>query len=218
MQHCVQVLNTGEGGQDVRPLVYLSGGETPKVLYEKLSAMKIDFDEIDWAMVDERWVAPTHPRSNQQFIEKCFSNAEGFHLRALKNGYSTPALGLPKAERCYQALSSRATLCVLGMGGDGHFASLFPHSDGLSAALALSNKKKLAVIEAISSAVTGAETARITLTLKTILNSQQVLLLLKGEKKYQCFKQAWQQDDTQKTPISALLNQQQTDVHVYWCP
>ena len=215
---CLESLTHEQQNSAKKPLVYLSGGSTPKPLYEAMAQSVLPFTDIDWAMVDERWVESTHARSNEAFLQQCFAGADGFKLVGMKNAALTPRAGLTETEAAYEQLPGKATLCVLGMGGDGHTASLFPNAQGLDEALTLKAPNKLAAITAIQSEVTGSEIERLTLTLKTILDSKRVLLLIQGEDKLKQYQAARKVGLSTDLPVSYVLNQSLTTVEVFWCP
>jgi 6-phosphogluconolactonase len=215
INYCAECLaNAGEN----KSTVYLSGGSTPVPLYKALSRLDIPFDEFDWGLVDERWVESSHPRSNYQAINQVFAEAEGFSLLPMKNQAQTPQQGLPKAEEAYQGLSNEVRLTILGMGDDGHTASFFPNAEGLAGALDLNVVNKVAAINAIPSAVTGSEIERVTLTLQHILSSEHILLLISGESKKTRYSEALAAGDFFSLPVAALLQQNQKDIDVFWCP
>ncbi|MCY4044033.1 MAG: 6-phosphogluconolactonase [Cellvibrionales bacterium] len=198
--------------------VYLSGGSTPLPLYQQLARHDLPFDAFDWALVDERWVEPDHPRSNFSAINAAFEKAAGFHLTPMKNSATTPAEGLQMLETAYNQLAERVGLTILGMGGDGHTASFFPNAEGLDDALDLGCAQKVAAIHAIPSDVTGLETDRATLTLNQILRSENIALLISGESKKEKFYEALETSALFSLPVSALLQQQAKTIDVFWYP
>jgi 6-phosphogluconolactonase len=71
---------------------------------------------------------------------------------------------------------------------------------------------------ATKSEVTGDNLERITLSLAGILQSRQLVLLITGAEKLDVYRQALKQTEVNKTPISAVLQQTDVPVHVYWAP
>ena len=212
--HCLSVLQE----QSDKPLVYLSGGTTPQPLYQQLAQSTLDFSRIDCLMVDERWVDYDQAGSNARFIDECFAANRGFLLQPMQypgEDFERAPIAL---EAKYSRYKSRANLCILGMGPDGHTASFFPHSKGLSEALAEHNSQRVCGITAIPSEVTGAHIQRLSLTLNTIANSRNIVLLLTGQEKWQVYQTAKNTTDWHSLPIAALLQRANVDLDVYWCP
>jgi 6-phosphogluconolactonase len=216
-QHCLKAISQSVDSTKAAT-VYLSGGSTPAPLYEILATSPLNFAAINWAMVDERWVDVDCEASNHRFIDGCFAGADGFKLMPMKNSAPTPTEGLAELEQQYSELSQQSALCILGMGGDGHTASFFPYAEGLAAALLPDNQHRVAAITAVESAVTGSFIERATLTLNSILASDNIILLITGEEKFNVLQRALLSTDVFATPVSAVLNQKQKDVHVYWSP
>ncbi len=198
----------------------VSGGSTPKPLYQQLSLAALDWQKVSVALVDERWVDAEHSGSNEAFIIQNLlqNNAATAKFVAMKTGEQTAASGESICEQRYQQLSRPFTLTLLGMGPDGHTASLFPEAQGLTAALDLEKHNLCAAITANASEVTGELTERMSLSLYGLLQSQQLHLLITGEQKLAVYRQALESKDVTLTPISALLQQTEVPVNVYWAP
>jgi 6-phosphogluconolactonase len=208
-------LNLQETG---RASIAVSGGSSPKPFYQALSQADLDWANVDVALVDERWLEPTHESSNAAFVAATLlqNKAAAANFIPMKNLASSPELGLPEAEQAYQALSLPFDVTILGMGPDGHTASLFPNSEGLE--VALSGDAHLASILATKSDVTGDNLQRMTLSLQGVCNSKKLILFITGEKKREVYQAAKNSSDVLGIPVSAVLNQNQVDVHVYWAP
>jgi len=202
----------------LRACIALSGGSSPKELYNSLSSLDLDWGSVDVALVDERWVGIEHAASNEAFIRNNLikNKASTANLVSMKTADHTAQLGLREVERRYEELTLPFDFTILGMGGDGHTASLFPAAKGLSEAL--SEDCLIAAIEAKKSTVTGANVERISLSLKGIFHSKKVVLLISGQEKLNVYQLAKTNTDETKMPVSAVLNQSKTDIHVYWAP
>ncbi|ARN75107.1 6-phosphogluconolactonase [Oceanicoccus sagamiensis] len=198
----------------------VSGGSTPQPLYQQLAKQQLDWQKIHIALVDERWVDCHHAGSNEAFIANNLmrDHAAAAQWIAMKTAEQTAALGLANCEQRYQELPRPFDLTVLGMGPDGHTASLFPGAQGLQQALDISHQQLCTAIEAKPSEVTGELTERISLSLFGLLQSKQLHLLITGEEKLAVYRQALANRDIGKTPVSAVLQQQTIPVKVYWAP
>ncbi len=203
-----------------RATLLVSGGSTPQPLYQQLSRADLDWSAIDIALVDERWVGADHSASNAAFIHKQLlqNKAANAHFTPMKTPANTATMGQVHCEQQYQQLSRPFDVTILGMGLDGHTASLFPHAQGLDKAMDTNSDQLCATINAEPSAVTGEFTERMSLTLAALLQSRQLHLLITGEEKLSVYRRALENPDSRLMPISALLQQQQTPVLVYWAP
>lgn len=201
-----------------RASLAVSGGNSPKPFYQMLSLAELDWGRVDVALVDERWVESNHPGSNTGMIAATLlqSNAAAARFVPIKNDASKPTAGLEQAEQQYRDLILPFDLVLLGMGPDGHTASLFPNSEGLKQAL--EGDALLAAITAQKTAVTGDHLERISLSVSGICRSKKIMLLIGGEEKLKVYQAAKEHADFFSTPIAAVLNQNQVDVHVYWAP
>src|SRR5690606_15862018 len=115
----------------------VSGGSTPEPLYRSLSEVDLDWSSVYVALVDERWVDFEHDKSNEAFTVRTLmqNKAAAANLIGMKNSAATAAEGLADCESVYQQLAQPFDMTILGMGSDGHTASLFPHAQGLTEAL-----------------------------------------------------------------------------------
>ena len=213
------VARLGEAlGQQGRATLLLSGGSTPAPLYRALSAEPLDWSGIDVALVDERWVETDDPASNERLLRETLlhDRAAAARFTGMKNNHPTPFTGEAECNQAYAALRTPFDLALLGMGPDGHTASLFPGAKGLEAAL--DRKLFCAAIRAIPSAVTGDHVERMTMTPWGLLQSRCLLLLITGEEKLQVYRKALQEGMNSLLPVGVLLDQLQAPVEVYWAP
>jgi len=112
----------------------VSGGSTPKGFFRKLSGKAIDWSKVTVTLADERWVPPGHADSNHRLVQENLlqGGAGSASFIPLVSEHAHPRAAV---DEITQALSRLGTLdvVILGMGGDGHFASLFPDSAALEA-------------------------------------------------------------------------------------
>jgi 6-phosphogluconolactonase len=121
--------------------IALSGGSTPKPLYEAIANQKLPWDKIHVFWGDERYVPPNHPDSNelmarQAWLDRVDIPAANIHATPTLEG--NPAVSAAKYEQHLQEFFHSAPtkfpsldVVLLGMGDDAHTASLFPHTDAL---------------------------------------------------------------------------------------
>lgn len=188
-----------------RASAMLSGGSSPKPIYEALANTPLAWNGVGISLVDERWVPSGATGSNADFIQDCFADtpAESAFFVPLYNDAKSPTAGLAAAEQALALIAQPFDLCVLGMGMDGHTASWFPNSGGLGAALDMENTDTLAAIDATGCEVAGEHTDRITLTLSAVAASRNIILLLPSAEKLSVFKAAAKKDIFE-APVKAL--------------
>lgn len=196
----------------------VSGGSSPRPLYERLSKVDLDWSNVTVSLVDERWVDPGQPGSNEDFIrENLIQNkAAAANFFGLKTQHSSVETGLSSAETRFKNIQRPFDVCVMGMGSDAHTASWFPNSQGLAEALALDNKNLLCAVDATGAPVAGDHPHRITLTLRAVLDSHIVVLFIPGDAKRTVFDAA-PTKPLLDTPVQALLHARQ-NLHVFASP
>lgn len=190
----------------------LSGGSTPGPLYEKLSETEFDWNKIWFAPTDERWVAPDHQDSNERLIRKSLikNKASGANFVGLKSPGDDPRAGMQHTEQKLLEMPMPFDVTLLGMGEDGHFASLFPNLADTQVAMDMNNKYLCYPVRR-----EGDEHDRMTITYRAILNSKMIILFFYGDNKLQVFKEA-SREVNNELPISHLLNQSEVPVTIFW--
>lgn len=198
--------------------ILLSGGSTPAPLYRQLSSTDLDWNRVHVALVDERWVEVDSTASNECLLNQnlLLDRAAAANFTGMKNDHPTPFEGEAECNARYAALPSPYTLCLLGMGPDGHTASLFPGAEGLDAAL--DSNRHCAGIHAVQSEVTGDNVERMTMTPWSILQSQRLILLITGDDKWAVYQQARTASASADQPISLFVHQESVPLEVYWAP
>lgn len=196
----------------------VSGGSSPKPLYAQLSQSDLDWSKVTVSLVDERWVDPGQAGSNEDFIrENLIQNkASAAQFFGLKTAHSSVEAGLTDAEARFAAVDQPFDVCVMGMGGDAHTASWFPNSKGLSNALSLENENILCGIDATGAPVAGDHPNRISLNLRSVLNSHLIVLFIPGEAKREVFESV-SSKSLFDAPVQALL-QAGEKLHVFASP
>ncbi|MGB0204379.1 MAG: 6-phosphogluconolactonase [Neptuniibacter sp.] len=191
--------------------IALSGGSTPVPMLQALSKKKLPWDKLTVALVDDRWVPPSHKDSNEALVTKYLldNNAK----KAEFIGFWKEGTDAFSAEtECNAKLTTRLPdmldCVVLGMGNDGHTASLFPEAPQLSHAL---NTKAACCLTTPMTAPHD----RMTMSATRLLSSKHRFLHLKGEDKLETLKSAISDTDITSMPIRLFLNHPLT---IFWSP
>ncbi len=202
------------GARGLASLV-VSGGRSPLRLFEILRTQPLDWQRVCIALADERWVAPEDAASNEHLVRSVLlkEQAAAARFHGLKNGAPTPDLGAVSAWETFARVPRPFDAVVLGMGDDGHTASLFPGSPNLPSAL---NPAAAAGCVGMWSPV--APQPRLSLNLTALLDSRRVVVLISGESKWKTFTAAGEAGPVEEMPIRAVLRQSRTPVDVMWSP
>jgi len=176
----------------------VSGGSTPVTLFRLLRRRALGGDHVTVLASDEREVPPDHPDRNEAMIRREL-------LREAARAARLVSLFPP------EAVPARFDRVVLGMGADGHTASLFPGSPDLAAALA--SDEPLARLY-----VPRLEAWRVSLTPAALLTAGRISLLFFGADKRAVFEAALAGDDATEYPVRAVLGQDAVPVDVYTAP
>ncbi|MGQ0697733.1 MAG: 6-phosphogluconolactonase [Panacagrimonas sp.] len=190
----------------------VSGGKSPVPFFHALRAQTLDWSKLWVTLADERWVECESPDSNEGLLRRHLLRdaAAAARFVGLKLPAATPQAGLAESCAALAQLPRPFDVVVLGMGEDGHTASLFPGATNLAAAMALDGEAALAAIEPLT-----APLARITLTLSALLDARQIVLPIAGAAKLAVYERARRSFDPMVLPVSALLHQTRAPVTVY---
>jgi 6-phosphogluconolactonase len=191
------------------------GGHTPVPLYELLSKAPLDWSNVWVTLTDERWVAADAAASNEHLARKHLlrNAAASAQFVGMKNSAPDAQSGAASSWSEVAAVPRPFDFMLLGMGDDGHCASLFPHSPGLPAALDLSQPPGCVAMTAPV-----APHARISLNLRALLDSRQIVVLLTGAEKWATLERARAHGSALDMPVRALMQQQNVPFSVYWSP
>jgi 6-phosphogluconolactonase len=199
-------------GQGAASLV-VSGGTTPARCFNALSQLDLAWNKVGVLASDERWVPGTDDASNEKLIRETLLVERAAAADFL--AYYAPQTTIE--ERCVD-LNAEIRLvpfpfacALLGMGTDGHFASLFPDADNLEAGLDLDSQTLCLPVMTEAS-----PHPRITLTLSALSRSDEVVLLFFGDDKKTIYEKA--KAGNARYPVTRLLKQKRAPVHVYWAP
>lgn len=190
----------------------VSGGSTPKPFFAALKQQDVDWSKLYVTLADERWVPTDANDSNERLVRETLV-VNGMHFIGLVNDALTPGAGVRTTEKALEVMPQPFDVVVLGMGDDGHTASLFPTADALEYALTVPRSEAMCV------AIDPPEYAphpRITLSFEALLHARQLVLHITGESKLKVFEKASGQGAVEDMPIRAFLRQDQVPLDVYW--
>jgi 6-phosphogluconolactonase len=193
----------------------VSGGKSPIKMFELLRAEELDWARVCIALADERWVDPADPASNEKLVRDVLlkGSAAAARFLGLKNGAPTPDMGAVAAWETFARVPRPFDTVVLGMGDDGHTASLFPRSPNLPRAL-----NPAAVAGCVGMWAPEAPQPRLSLNLSALLDSRRIVLLITGEAKWHTYMAASAEGPVEDMPVRAVLRQTRTPVEVIWSP
>jgi 6-phosphogluconolactonase len=194
-----------------------SGGTTPGDLYDVLAQRDAPWDRVVVTLSDERWVAPTSDASNEKLIRSRLlrGNAASARFVPMKTAQLNPRDAEAEVSEALSRMPRPFDITLLGMGDDGHTASLFPGSDGLQRAL---DTQSPLLARGIRPANADKTAERMSLALRAILDSRLVIILIRGDAKLATYRAAVGGEDVRAMPVRAVLQQSATPVQVYWSP
>ncbi len=185
-----------------------TGGRSPHGTYDRLSQSALDWSRVTVSLSDDRFVPPDDPASNEKLIRErlLVGRAASARFQPLRYDAATPQASADLAEPHLAALAPYDML-LLGMGEDGHIASLIPGDPDLDRALDPAGPRFVAAVPA---GLGSPPVARVTLTLKALLAARRILLLIAGEPKHLVVSRE------RGLPVHALLEQAKGRVRVLW--
>lgn len=211
----IQIIELLEQAVKQRGQAYLvvSGGKTPVELFKILAQAKISWDKVTITLADERCVGMDDVDRNERLVKNFLLQHEAKKAKflSLYDEQINLADSLKKTTDDIDALPS-FDVVILGMGMDGHTASLFPCSKEL--AIGLDDNADAVLLVTPQTA----PYQRVSLSKRRLLNSHNIFLHVVGSKKRLVFNQALAERDPMLMPVSAFLNNQNTNVQVMYAP
>jgi 6-phosphogluconolactonase len=191
----------------------VSGGTTPKPLFERLSHADLDWSKVTITQVDERWVDEDHPDANARLIREHLLRdaAAAACFVSMKTDHPNPFEAEAAAAQKLAAFTDGIDVVVLGMGEDGHTASFFPGAQTLKEAL---DPDGDALCVAISPPV--APHDRMTLSLAALLRASNIYLHVTGETKWKVLRRAGEPGEVRELPVRSVLFKSGPPVEIFY--
>jgi len=179
-----------------RAVLVLSGGHTPNLYLPKLFSSQLIWEKIHITFSDERWVPPQHVDSNEGLIKKHLPKiiSKKVNITSLWENQKNPSLVIDNINKRLSLLPSPYDVAILGMGEDGHFASLFPNMGETRN----SSSHCLCTFDIDKK-------PRISLSPKSLLSIKHIHLCVIGKEKMNTFKRAMMTGNIDSMPIRLLL-------------
>ncbi len=188
----------------------VSGGHSPIALFEALSQEDIAWAGVHVRLVDERFVPPASADSNEHLVRAHL--LQGRARAAEFTGLVSDSANIERSVQQANLDVRRPDLAILGMGDDGHTASLFPRARQLAEGLDRHRSSRYLHVTPPT-----APHERISMTLPALLGARQLILTISGAQKRTIFETA-RRAANPDYPVSYVLNQDITPIDVYWHP
>ena len=196
-------------------LLALPGGNTPKPIYQKLAAAKLEWKRVTIIPGDERLVPMQSELSNVRAIAQAFLPT-GARVIPITGDIADYHLAGNSADARLQDVKWPPDLVWLGMGEDGHTASIFPGPDLEEALNAPKARRAVGVMPDPMPA--DAPVARVTLTRAAILSARTILIAITGQAKRDLLEQAIKDGQSSKLPIGRVLAECDQPIDIHWAP
>ena len=196
-------------------LIALPGGKTPGPIYEKLAKAKLDWKKVTIIPTDERIVAMTDPLSNAAMIAKIFIPKGARVIPVISDKAPDYKAAGVAADARLQDFPWPPDLVWLGVGADGHTASIFP---GVDLDEALNGPKTRRMVGVMPDPLPPeAPVARVTLSKAAILSARTLMLVLTGKEKKKLLERAIKDGASSTLPVGRVLADAEQAIDFHWC-
>ncbi|MFM9382040.1 6-phosphogluconolactonase [Pseudomonas sp. UV AK001] len=192
-------------------VLVVSGGRSPVAFFQHLAKQELDWSKVVVTLADERWVPVEHADSNAGLLKQYLLKGPAAKAQFLSL-YSAAANVEQAAENADRLLAELPAIdvLVLGMGDDGHTASLFPDSPNLAEALQADGTRRCWPMLAPS-----VPRQRLTMSRALLASAKHKILSISGQSKLTTLNAALASNDVAAMPVRAFL---QPTLEIYWCP
>jgi len=181
-----------------RAALVVTGGTEPRHVYPHLAGAEINWGGVSVTLTDERWVAADHADSNEKLVRGFLLQgpAAAAEFVGLKTPFDTPERGLDECAARLGDFPWPADAVYLGMGTDGHIASLFPGSAACEAGG-----------HCVAAAGPAGSAARMSLSPAAILSARRIFLMAAGPEKRDVLNAAKAPGPVAECPVRLILHQ-----------
>jgi 6-phosphogluconolactonase len=197
-------------------LIAIPGGKTGPAIFNKLAQQKLQWKKVAIIPTDDRLAPVDSELSNVREIARAFLPLGARVVPLTSEAAADYKAAGNAADARLQDLPWPPDLVWLGMGADGHTASIFPGADFQAALDAPRARRAIGVMP--DPLPTEAPVARVTLTRAAILSARTVLITITGQQKREVLEQAIADGQSSKLPIGRVLAEAEQPIDIHWCP
>jgi 6-phosphogluconolactonase len=197
-------------------VIALAGGKTPLPAYQKLANAKLDWKRVTIIPTDERIVPLGDALSNVTALGRTFLPKGARVVPVVPQATSDYKAAGRSMDALCQDLHWPLDLCLLGVGADGHTASIFPGPDFDEALAGPRERRALGVMP--HPMPKEAPVARVTLSREGIVTARALMIAVTGQDKRDVIERAIAQGPSSTVPIGRVLADAELPVDIHWAP
>ena len=197
-------------------VIALAGGKTPFPAYEKLAKAKLDWKKVTIVPTDERIVPLGDALSNVTALAKIFLPKGARVMPIVPEATGDYKAAGRSADALMQDLHWPLDFCLLGVGGDGHTASIFPGPDFDEALNGPKERRALGVMP--NPLPPEAPVARVSLSRAGIVSAKALMIAVTGQAKRDVLERAIEQGPSSAYPIGRVLADVELPIDIHWAP